>query len=145
MEAEGLDITLNIKNNTNYIQEANVLGSGINLLDTANATTEYRWDFTSFSFSGQPVLYIEYKTNIAIQYTIYTAQLASQTLQAIVDALNLLGIGYFSLYTQLGVTYIGTYNDDYTFGDFTVGNTAFLMTDGFDFLMTEDGNFLMSE
>ena len=50
MEAEGLDITLNIKNNTNYIQEANVLGSGINLLDTANATTEYRWDFTSFSF-----------------------------------------------------------------------------------------------
>jgi hypothetical protein len=142
---KGLDITINIKNNTNYIQEANVLGSSINLLDTANATTEYRWDFSSFSFSGQSVIYLEYKKNTAIQYTIYTAQLTSQTLQAIVDALNLLGIGYFSLYTELGVTYIGTYNANYTFGDFTLGDTAFLMTEGLDFLMTEDGNFLMTE
>jgi hypothetical protein len=36
--ASELDISLNIRNNTNYPQEINIMGNPANLLDTSNAT-----------------------------------------------------------------------------------------------------------
>ncbi len=51
MPTQGLDIGLQIRNNTNYPQQINVMGNPTNLLDTANATTEYRYDLTGFTIT----------------------------------------------------------------------------------------------
>jgi uncharacterized delta-60 repeat protein len=133
-----VDLSLNIQNNVNYPVQINVLGNPYNLLDTSNAKTEYRWDFTSFTFTNQNQIIIQYKQNSETSFTTYSGQLGSQTLQAIVDILNNLGIGFFNLYTELGNTYIGTYNDNYTFGQMNVFsslgivNPNFFVGNGFD-------------
>jgi len=133
-----VNLSLNIQNNVNYPVQINVLGNPYNLLDTSNAKTEYRWDFTSFTFTNQNQIIIQYKQNSETSYTTYSGQLGSQTLQAIVDILNNLGIGFFNLYTELGNTYIGTYNDNYTFGQLNVFsslgivNPNFFVGNGFD-------------
>ena len=44
-------------------------------------------------------------------------------IQAVVNALNNLGIGYFNSYIELGQTFIGTYNDNYTFGQLNIYST----------------------
>ena len=139
MSFSSIDITLNIKNNTNYVVPISILGNNYNLRDTSNSTIEYRWDFTSFVFTNQNQILIQYKLNTETEYTIYSGEIATQTLQAIVDVLNNLGIGFFELYTESGSTYIGTYNDNYTFGQINVfapsGLTAinpyFLIGSGF--------------
>ena len=118
-----VDLNLTVQNNVNYPVQINVLGNPYNLLDTSNATTEYRWDFTSFTFTGENEIVIQYKLNSEASFTTYSGQLGSQTLQAIVDVLNNLGIGNFNLYTETGSTYIGTYNDNYTFGQLVVYNS----------------------
>ena len=133
-----VDLSLNIQNNVNYPVQINVLGNPYNLLDTSNATTEYRWDFTSFTFTNQNQIIIQYKLNSETSFTTYSGQLGNQTLQAIVDVLNNLNIGYFNLYTQGLNTYIGTYNDNYTFGQMNVFsslgsvNPNFFIGTGFD-------------
>lgn len=117
-----VDISLNIRNNTNYPQQINVMGNPSDLLDTANAKTEYRWDVTTFTFINENNVSVQYKINGASSYFTFSRQLQSLTLQSVVDALNELQIGYFSLYTELGSTYIGTYNDKYTFADLNIFN-----------------------
>ena len=47
--------------------------------------------------------------------------------------LNNLGIGTFQLYTQGGNTYIGTYNDNYVFGDLEINTTINLVSSSFNF------------
>ena len=50
----------------------------------------------------------------------YNSDLSVASADSVVIALNLLGIGYFNTYTELGLTYIGTYNDNYTFGQLNI-------------------------
>lgn len=121
---ENIDITLRIKSNVPYNQTINVMGNPYNPLDTANATTEYRWNLTAFSFTNQDYVSIEYKTSSASSYLLFTSQLSGQSLSAVVTSLNQLGIGYFTLYTELGQTYIGTYNDNYNFGVLNIYNSV---------------------
>ena len=61
MATQGLDIGLQIRNNTNYPQQINVMGNPTNLLDTANATTEYRYDLTGFTITNENFVSIQYK------------------------------------------------------------------------------------
>ena len=115
-----IDITLNIQSNVNYTTTANVLGSAINLLDTSNATTEYRWNVTSFSFTNENSVSVQYKINGASSFSTFDAGIGSQSFQSVVDALNTLGIGTFNTYTELGQVYIGTYNQNYAFGNLNI-------------------------
>jgi hypothetical protein len=126
--ASELDISLNIRNNTNYPQEINIMGNPANLLDTSNATTEYRWNFTTFVFTIENAISVQYKLNGAAVFSVFTFGLPSKTLQGVQDALNQLGIGYFNSYTELGQKYIGTYNDNYTFGQINIFNNTGLAT-----------------
>ena len=119
-----VNLNLNITNNVNYPVQINVLGNPYNLLDTSNAKTEYQWDVTAFVFTSENELTIEYKINGAASYSTYSGTFNPQTLQAVVDVLNGLGIGFFSLYTAGANTYIGTYNDQYTFGNLTIYDSA---------------------
>jgi len=120
MALDGVNITLNIQNNTDYPQEINIMGNPSDLLDTVNATTEYRWDVSAFSFTNEDSVTIQYKPNVSATFSVFTAALQGDNLTSVVYALNELGIGYFNLYTVLGVTYIGTYNQNYIFGDMNI-------------------------
>jgi hypothetical protein len=124
MPIQGLDISLNVRNNTNYPQQINVMGNPSNLLDTANATTEYRYDLTGFTITNEDNVSIQYRKVGDPSFSTFTWGLQGTDLQGIIIALNNLGIGYFNLYNELGNTYVGTYNDDYEYGDLAVYSNA---------------------
>jgi uncharacterized delta-60 repeat protein len=115
-----VDLNLVITSNVDYPVQVNLLSNPYNLLDTSNSKTEYRWDLTAFTFGTENQVTIEYKPNGAATYATYSGQFTPQSLQAVVTVLNGLGIGFFSLYTSGGNTYIGTYNDNYTFGNLNI-------------------------
>ena len=117
-------LNLNITNNVDYPVQVNILGNPYNLLDTSNATTEYQYDLTSFVFTTENEVTIQYKLNSAASFSTYSGSFSNPTLQSVVDVLNNLGIGFFSVYSSGGNTYIGTYNDNYTFGQLTIYNSA---------------------
>jgi hypothetical protein len=120
MPIQGLDISLNVRNNTNYPQQINVLGNPANLLDTANATIEYRYDLTGFTFTTENSISIQYKIVGEPTFQTFTQLLDGQNLQAVQSAVNNLGIGYFNLYDELGLNYLGSYNNNYEFGDLSI-------------------------
>ncbi len=115
-------ITLTITNNTAYTQNVNILGNAYNARDTANAKTEYRWDITGFVFTTENTLNIAYKTITATLFTNYTTGVSDITSALI--ALNGLGIGTFTIYTALGLTYISTYNDNVVFDNLSIYNNS---------------------
>lgn len=117
-------ITLNIRNNRTYPIRINVLGGPVNLLDTANAKTEYRWDITAFTPSNDDILTLEYKRAGAGVFSTYTSQIYNTNTQSLITALDGLGIGYFQSYTELGQLYLSTYNDDTEFGLLTITNNG---------------------
>jgi hypothetical protein len=128
MPTQGLDIGLQIRNNTNYPQQINVMGNPTNLLDTANATTEYRYDLTGFTITNENFVSIQYKIVTDPTFQLFTFGINGTSLQGVVIALNNLGIGYFNLYVELGSTYIGTYNQNYAFGDLNIFNPSISTT-----------------
>lgn len=116
-----LDITLVITNNKPYPQDISVMGNPSNLLDTANATTEYRWDITGFSITNENTVSIQYRaTGSTEAFSLFVTELGGNNNQSIVDALNLLGIGFFNVYDELGFTYLSTYNQTTEFGNFDI-------------------------
>jgi len=115
-----VDITIIVKNNRNYTQTANVLGNPYNLRDTANAITEYKWDLTGFVFTIEYYITLQYRHENEASFSLYTSNLESQTVASVVSSLNLLGIGYFYTFVDLGQTIISTTNDTYVFGDLSI-------------------------
>jgi len=124
MSLADVGITLNIQNNQSYPIQMNVLGNPFNPLDTANAKIQYQFNFTTFTFTNEDSITIQYKPVGASTFSTFTQQLQSQNIQGIVNALNLLGIGSFQTYTQGGQTYVSTYNDNYVFGSIDVFNST---------------------
>lgn len=140
MSFSEVDISLNIQSYVDYPVQISILGNPYNLRDTSNMSREFRWDVTSFVFTGENQLLLQYKLNNAPNYLLYSGEFSPQNLQAVVDLLNNLGIGFFNLYTELGNTYIGTYNDNYVFGflnifsntgSSSIINPAFFVGSGF--------------
>lgn len=150
-----LDISLRIKNNRDYPQQANVMGNPANLLDTSNSTTEYRWDITSLVLTNENTVSLQYKETTALDYSTYVNVLGGNTNQSIIDALNLLLIGTFSLYEELGQTYVSTYNEVFAFGQLDVyyvppppppdTPATAILTQNNDVLTTESGDILLTQ
>jgi len=132
MPLSEVNISLNIQNNRDYPQQINVMGNPANLLDTANATREFRYDVTTFTFTNEDSVSIQYKLNGASSFTTFTAILPSKTIQGVLTVLNSLQLGYFNTYTQLGSTYISTYNNNYTFGNINIFYSVSLLSLTFD-------------
>jgi len=135
-----LDISLNIQSNRPYDQLFAIMGNNNNLLDTVNNKREYRYDLSSFTIAEYittetPALSIQYKTNYDISFLTFTWNIVGNFLtnEAIALTLNFLRIGFFNSYTELGTPYVGTYNDDYVFGDLDI----------LGFLATESGDTLV--
>jgi len=115
-----VDITLRIKNNRDYPQTVNVMGNPYDLLDISNATTEYKWDLTGFVFTTEYYVTLQYRDINSATFSLFTQNLAAITLDGVVAALNLLGIGFFYHYTTGGSTFISTSNNNYVFGDLSI-------------------------
>ena len=115
-----VDITLNIKSNRDYPQTANVMSNPYDLLDISNATTEYKWDLTGFVFTTEYYVTIQYRDINSASFSLFTQNLAATTLDGVVAALNILGIGFFYHYTTGGSTFVSTSNDNYVFGDLSI-------------------------
>lgn len=150
-----LDISLRIKNNRDYPQQANVMGNPANLLDTSNSTTEYRYDITGLVLTNENTVSLQYKEKTALDYSLYVNILGGNTNQSIVDALNLLLIGTFSLYEELGQTYVSTYNEVFAFGQLDVyyvppppppdTPATAILTQNNDVLTTQSGDILLTQ
>lgn len=116
-------VTLNIQNNLSYPTTISILGNPYNLRDTSNAKTEYRWNITALTFTNENTLTLEYKLNGATSFSVFTSGLNSANIQAVINALNNLGIGFFNTYVSGGQTFISTYNDQYAYGQLNIYST----------------------
>ena len=121
---QDIALTLIIKSNVSYPVPINILGNIFNPLDTSNATTEYQYNLTSFSITNENKINIQYKPLGASTFTNFSTSFFGNTFQDVVNALNTLGIGFFSYYTQGANKYITTYNDNYVFGLLNIYNDA---------------------
>ena len=123
----------------------NIMGSPINPLDTSNATTEYRWDISSFTPTSSDTISIQYKYITDLNYTTFSYIVPNPSPQSLIDALNTLGIGYFSTYTQLGQTYISTNNDNYDFGNLSITSNVVPPSLQLTFPTIADANALVGD
>jgi hypothetical protein len=113
-------IGFNITNNTTATQRVSILGAYFNQLDTSNATTQYSWDVTGFTFTTENQVSLLYKTTSQINFSVYTNTLSGQNISSVLTALNALGVGYFYTYTSGGNTYIATINDNVIFDSLNI-------------------------
>lgn len=123
MSSSPFDISIKVQNNTTTEQKINLLTNPFDLQDNLNSKTQYRWDITSFSFGSETQITLEYKPVGASIYSIYSATI-QPNLNSLLAALNNLGIGYFYSYSELGQTYVTTYNDQYVFNDLNIYNPS---------------------
>lgn len=135
-----LDISLNIQSNRDYAQQFAIMGNAQNLLDTVNNKREYRYDLSSlvipeYIITETPAVSIQYKTNYDVSFLIFTRFVVGNFLtnEAIALTLDFLRIGFFNSYTEAGTPFVGTYNDEYVFGDLDI----------LGFLSTESGDTLI--
>jgi len=119
-----ISFTLKVQSNVDYPTTINVLGNPFNPLDTSNATTEYRWNLTSFSFTNENKLTLEYRQSSATIFSVYYTTIFALNVNGVVSALNSLGIGFFTSYVESGSTYITTYNQNFVFGLLNIFNPS---------------------
>ena len=137
------EISILIKNNRNYPQGVSVMGSPYASGGSINATTEYRWDFTGYTFNtSNTTLNLEYKGINSLSYSTYSTPFNGNSVQAVAQVLNAFGITQFNTYTESGQTYLSTYNDTTIFNDLSLVATS--VSIGQD-MVTQEGNFLVTE
>jgi hypothetical protein len=123
MSSSSYDIAIKVQNNTTALQKINLLSNPYDLQANVNNKTQYRWNITSFSFGSETLVTLEYKPVGASIYSIYSATI-QPNITSLLSALNGLGIGYFYSYSELGQTYVTTYNDQYVFNDLNIFNPS---------------------
>lgn len=111
----GANILLNLTNNTDSTQTASLFNP--NDVATNTNSQKYSWGITSFTFTTEQTVRVQRKSNIQTSFTDYTASITNNSFQGVVDALNSLQIGYFSLQTSGSNTYVVVYGLDYAYGN----------------------------
>lgn len=109
-------ISINLQNTTNATIDVSIMGNPTDLADNANATTEYRWNVTGITFSGENRVSVQYRASSIPDFSIFVAVLQEQSVNGLVSALNTLGIGSFFTFTSGGNTFISNYDNSYVFG-----------------------------
>jgi hypothetical protein len=118
-------ITFNIVNNTNGVVPVSILGNPENLMDNANATTQYAWDVTSLTFGTLNSIILQYKGIFQSTFSVAQTTFITQSYQAICDALNTLNVGSFFITTSGGSTFINNYNQNFVFGQLDIFDSSF--------------------
>lgn len=146
-----IEISLLIKNNRNYPQNASVMGSPYASGGSINATIEYRWNFTSYIFNtSNSTLTLLYKGTGATNYSTLSCPFAGNTVEAVAQTLNTFGISSFNTYTEAGQVYVSTNNNTTIFNDLTISSTAVsvsqdLTTQSGDIITTENNQVITTE
>ena len=138
-----IEVNLVIRNNRNYTQSANVMGSPYGGGGSVNATIEYRWNFTAYIFNtSNSTLTLEYKGSNSVPFSLFSVSFGGSTPEAVAQTLNQIGISTFSVYTEAGQTYVSTYNDTTIFGELDIISTAVSISQD---MITQSGQFLTTE
>jgi hypothetical protein len=121
--------TILIRNNTGVSIPVELMRFGIDPNAAQNATGQYIWDVTCEGFLGETEVSIEYRRVGTIPYTTQTVQLAAGTIEATVDALNSLNIGFFGSYESGGSQFIIGLSSEYQFNTLILNNPVLSMND----------------
>jgi hypothetical protein len=113
-------ISINLQNTTTAVIDVSIMGNPTDLADISNQTTEYRWNVTGLTFSGENRISVQYRATSIPDFSIFTAVLQEQSVNGVVSALNTLGIGSFFTFTSGGNTFISNYDNQYVFGVITI-------------------------
>jgi surface protein len=90
-------INLKLTNNTPLNQEVSIFGVIANPNTANNINNLYQFDLTGQSFVAINSVSITYAPTSTLYYTTATASVTTQNIQGVVDALNTLNIGVFSV------------------------------------------------
>lgn len=108
-------ISLNIVNNTNLPQKANILGGNQDPLGVPPHSI-YQWDLSTEDYVGVTRVQIQIATPSHPSPILYTVSLANNNIQGVVVALNTLNKGIFQYYGT--IVYVS--NDYYIYNKITV-------------------------
>lgn len=90
-------INLKIQNNTSTTQNVSLLGVVPDPNSANNINNLYQFDLTGQSYVGIVSVSITYAPTSTLFYTTVTVPVTNQSIQGVVDALNTLNIGIFTL------------------------------------------------
>ena len=113
-------LSFSISNSLNAIVPVSLLGNNTDQMDTANATTQYSWSLSGFTFAGENLATIQYKPVGAASFLTATVSFTSQTIQSVLNALNTLNLGYF-VYDG---TQVLNYNQNIVFGTLNIYSSS---------------------
>ena len=116
-------ISLNVKNNTNLPQLANMLGGTQDPLGVPPHIL-YQWDLTNEAYYGSITVTIVISSTSNPTPVSYTVPVNGYNINAVLVALNSLGLGIF----QVSGNIIYVSNDFYIYGALTLLSTAFVST-----------------
>jgi hypothetical protein len=114
---------LNLVNTTSAPQQVSLFNNPFNQVNNPSATNTqplYQWDVTSFTFTSEQTVSIQYKLVGASTFTTVSAAIESSTISSVVSALNSLNIGEFYTYTSGLNTYVAIYSESYVYQNLRV-------------------------
>lgn len=114
---------LNLVNTTSAPQQVSLFNNPFNQVNNPSGTNtqpKYEWDVTSFTFTSEQTVSIQYQLIGASTFTTVTAAITTNTFAGVVAALNSLNIGSFYTYTSGGNTYIAVYSEVYVYQNLNI-------------------------
>ena len=130
-------INLKIQNNTSTTQNVSLLGVVPDPNSANNINNLYQFDLTGQSYVGIVSVSITYAPTSTLFYTTVTVPVTNQSIQGVVDALNTLNIGIFTLSGNIinvgsntyiyqnitfGLPFVSTWDTTITYGSSTANN-----------------------
>lgn len=139
-------INIKIRNNTSFEQSVSLLGAIPNPNSANNINNLYQFNLTGQSYVGIISVSITYAPTSTLFYTTATVPVTNQSIQGVVDALNTLNIGIFTLSGNIisvasniyiyqnitfGLPFVSTWDTTITSGTSTANNQVQLpLTNG---------------
>lgn len=114
---------LNLVNTTSAPQQVSLFNNPFNQVNNPSATNTqplYKWDVTSFTFTSEQTVSIQYKPVGASSFATVSAAIEASTINSVVSALNSLDIGTFYTYTSGGNTYVAIYSEGYVYENLNI-------------------------
>lgn len=116
-------IYLQIKNNTNGVVPASILNASLPNSNVFNQRTKYAWDITSLVYTTLDYS-IEVKFSSTSSFQTYSGFISAPNENALIAALNNLGIGVFWIEYGVGTISVITFNDKITYGQLIVSGAS---------------------
>lgn len=116
--------TIIVKNNTLATLPVDLFKFGTYPSNLTNSANQYIYDTSCEGFAGQTEVTLQYRPIGSSVWQTTTVQLTTGTIQATIDALNSLGLGYWSYYNSGGSDYILGLSENYEFGFLLLNNPA---------------------